>query len=113
MLIEKLMPIETILKELGLRIEKRRLDMQLTQAKLAEEAGLSKRTVERIESGETSQLSSFIRVLGALDLITGLEYLVPKVELSPIELIELKGKRRKRATTPINKSTENQWNWED
>ena len=69
MKIEKQLNDAAILKEIGERIAQRRLDLQLSQADLAEEAGLSKRTVERMEAGESTQLSSMIRVLRALNLI--------------------------------------------
>ena len=54
-----------ILKELGDRLARRRLRENLTQAKLAHEAGISKRTLIRLESGESSQLANLIRVLRA------------------------------------------------
>jgi DNA-binding XRE family transcriptional regulator len=42
---------EGILRELGARLAGVRLGHNLTQAALAEQAGVSKRTVERLESG--------------------------------------------------------------
>jgi len=75
--ISKFLSDDAILEALGNRIARRRLSRQITQAALAEEAGLSKRTVERIEAGGTSQLLSLIRVLRVLDLLSGLDLLVP------------------------------------
>ena len=69
-----------ILSEIGERVSRCRLDLNLTQAKLAAAAGVSKRTVERMESGESVQLTSFVEILRALDLVENLETLVPKVE---------------------------------
>ena len=37
-----------VLQEIGQRAERRRIDAGLTQAQLAEEAGISKRTLERL-----------------------------------------------------------------
>ncbi len=51
MLISKSQSDEAVLREIGARMARRRLDFQLTQADLAEQAGVSKRTVERIEAG--------------------------------------------------------------
>lgn len=45
-------PDEAILKELGGRLAGVRLGRNLTQAALAEQAGVSKRTVERMEAGD-------------------------------------------------------------
>ena len=63
MKIEGLLTDEAIMTELGRRLSQRRLELQLTQEMLAEQAGVSKRTVERIEAGATTQTSTLIRVL--------------------------------------------------
>ena len=63
---ENLNTDEYLLAELGERLARQRLDMGVTQADLAFEAGISKRTLERIEAGETVQFTSIIRVLRAL-----------------------------------------------
>jgi transcriptional regulator with XRE-family HTH domain len=42
-----------LLQELGQRIARLRLERNLTQPQLAEQAGISKRTLERLESGGT------------------------------------------------------------
>ena len=41
----KTMTDDAVLEEFGRRLARRRLNLQLTQAKLAEQAGVSKRTV--------------------------------------------------------------------
>ncbi|NTW69857.1 MAG: helix-turn-helix domain-containing protein, partial [Chlorobiaceae bacterium] len=63
MKIEGLLSDEAILGELGKRLAQRRLELQLTQEMLAEQAGVSKRTVERVEAGATAQMSTMIRIL--------------------------------------------------
>jgi len=63
MKIEGLLTDEVILEELGGRLARRRLELQLTQEMLAEQAGVSKRTVERAEAGATVQVSTLIRIL--------------------------------------------------
>jgi transcriptional regulator with XRE-family HTH domain len=65
---------------------------------LAEQAGVSKRTVERIEAGATAQMSTLIRLLRALELLDRLETLVPESGPRPMDLVKLKGKARKRAS---------------
>ena len=47
--ISKLLTDEAVLAETGNRIARYRIDSQVTQADLAEQAGVSKRTVERVE----------------------------------------------------------------
>mgnify|MGYP000461714881 CR=1 FL=1 len=48
-------------------------DSPLTQADLAHEAGVSKRTVERIEAGASAQMASLIRIFRVLDLMPALD----------------------------------------
>ena len=89
-----------ILQELGSRLERRRIDASLTQAALAEEAGISKRTLERIESGASTDFAMLLRVLRALNLLDGLESLIPDTPQSPMTLLRQKGRERKRAGHP-------------
>ena len=102
-----------VLAELGERISRTRLDANLTQAELASEAGISKRTVERMEQGESVQLISFVRVLRALDLAGKIDFLVPEPGLSPMAQLEARGKQRRRASsrTKTKGDTGEPWTW--
>jgi transcriptional regulator with XRE-family HTH domain len=113
MKIERLLSDEVVLGELGVRIARRRLDSQLTQANLAEQAGISKRTVERIEAGSTSQMSTMIRILRVLDLLDGLDGLIPEVGLRPMDILKLKGAERKRASSTKKNQASGEWRWGD
>ena len=88
-----------LLEELGTRLARQRIDAGLTQATLATEAGVSKRTVERIEGGGTSELVTLIRLLRVLKLNSGFETLLPDTPASPIALLKNAGKPRRRAST--------------
>jgi DNA-binding XRE family transcriptional regulator len=87
---------EVILAALGVRAERQRIEAGLTQAELAREAGLSKRTVERIEGGKGCELVMLIRVLRVLRLTDGFNALLPELPPSPMALLKLKGKERRR-----------------
>jgi len=114
MKIENSLVDEQVLKEVGLRLTRCRLDRQFSQAQLAEQSGLSKRTIERLEAGESSQFLSLIRVLRVLKLLDGLELLVPDTGPSPLDLLKLKGKTRKRASSPRRKDAPGSpWRWGD
>jgi transcriptional regulator with XRE-family HTH domain len=102
-----------VLAEMGRRLARVRLERNLTQIQLAEEAGVSKSTVQRLELGGVSpQLSGFIRVCRVLDLIERLDLLVPEPVPSPVEQLKLGGKNRRRASKARKPSTK-KWQWGD
>lgn len=111
--ISKLSGNEAILAEIGKRMARRRLDFQLTQADLAEQAGVSKRTVERVEAGASAQMSSMIRIFRVLDLLPGLDNMIPESGPGPMDLLKLKGKMRQRASSsqPSHRP-DDEWSWE-
>lgn len=112
MKITGLLTDDAVLAELGARIARRRLDMQLTQAALAEQAGIAKRTLERMEAGHTSQLATLVRVLRVLDAASGLDGLIPESGPRPMDLLKLKGKVRQRASgRRAAKAAGKPWRW--
>ncbi len=107
-----------ILKTLGERLERRRIDAGLTQAELAEQAGIGKRTLERVEAGQGAELGTFIRVLRALKLLEGLDRLIPELPPSPIAQLELRGKQRRRVSRPKRRgkakaAPTKPWTWDE
>lgn len=104
---------EAVLKELGGRLAGARIEHNLTQAALAEQAGVSKRTVERLESGEVAtQLPGFLRVCRALGLLERFETLLPEPVPGPMAQLKQAGRKRQRATrkkTAPGKSKK--WTW--
>ena len=89
---------QACLEELGARIARYRLNRDQTQQELAEESGVSLRTLVRIEQGESSQTVNILRVLRALDLLGNLEALVPAPGPSPMQQLKLQGRLRQRAS---------------
>jgi transcriptional regulator with XRE-family HTH domain len=87
---------QAVLREMGDRLGRRRIDAGLTQAELAEEAGISKRTVERIEAGDSTDSVMLLRVLRVLKLLEALDQLVPDLPQSPLVLLKSRGRARKR-----------------
>ena len=104
---------EVVLQEIGERLARTRLERNLTQASLAKTAGISKRTLERLESGAAStQLTTFIRVCRALDLLQRFDTFLPMPLASPVEQVKLHGRKRKRASgTRIEKTRNKKWTW--
>lgn len=103
---------EAILQELGYRLARRRLDLGLTQALLAEQAGVSKRTVERMEAGGSTQMATMIRIMRVLGLLEGLDQAIPETKLRPLDLLKRRGKQRQRASSKQRPApTGETWTW--
>jgi transcriptional regulator with XRE-family HTH domain len=103
---------ELILRELGDRLERIRLERNLTQAALAEEAGVSKRTLERLESGKVAtQLSGFLRVCRTLGMLERFDALIPEPLPSPISQLKLQGRQRRRASGKRRAASGPQGTW--
>jgi transcriptional regulator with XRE-family HTH domain len=115
MKIEPGMADDVTLRELGERLARARLERNLTQGALANQAGVSKRTVERLESGEVAtKLSGFLRVCRVLGLMERFNALIPEPVPSPIAQLKLQGRKRKRASGKrAAASSPKKWTWDD
>ncbi|MFG5381894.1 helix-turn-helix domain-containing protein [Yoonia sp. R2-816] len=97
---------------LGQRIERLRLSRNITQADLAEQAGIGIRTLRRLEAGNGGTLDTFFRILSALKLDGNVELLIPDPAIRPIERVRMKGSERKRASSSQVRSKNKQpWRW--
>lgn len=116
MKIESSLSDSAVLDELGERLARTRLERNLSQERLATEAGVSKATVERLEAGEPVKSTSLIRVLRALGRLEALDQLLPEPLPSPIERVRLQGRRRQRARSPRGgpgAEEKGPWRWGD
>ncbi len=101
------------LTELGRRLAQRRLDLGWTQAEVARSAGVGKRTLERLEAGGDAAVSTLVNVLRVLGLADGLERLVPEAGPRPLDLLELHGGSRRRASRKRGAGPSDGWRWGD
>ncbi len=62
-----------ILKEIGKRLKRIRIQHNLTQTELGEEVGLSVSTISLIEQGKSTTVESLIRILSRLNRIKEFE----------------------------------------
>lgn len=95
---------------LGRRLEEIRLSRNINQTDLAAEAGVSRRTITRLENGEGVSLDTLIRVMRALGLAGRLAALLPDPGVRPIERVRLKGKERKHARRKSTRAPLD-WTW--
>jgi transcriptional regulator with XRE-family HTH domain len=108
-------PDDAVLQEVGRRLRAARLSRNVSQTRLAEEAGIGRVTLQRLEEGTVNvSLSSLIRVLRALDLSEGLDQLIPPPAPSPQEEVRRRGRPRQRAgSSRLQKPRGEGWRWGD
>jgi len=100
---------EQVSQELTKRVRQRRLNLNMTQEELANNAGVHVQTIKNFESGSNAKLITLIQILRVLKDLDALDKFLPDPGISPIELLKLKGKERERASggeTDKNKKSE-------
>ncbi len=102
---------DAIEKMLGQHLLEIRLARNINQSDLAEEAGISRRTMTRLENGEGVSLDTLIRVMRALGLADRFNVLLPDPAIRPIDRVR-QGKERQRARR-TSKSAARPWRWDD
>jgi putative transcriptional regulator len=105
---------DATLAELGSRLARWRLDRNMSQQQLADEAGVARITVARVEGGQSVTLTALVRILRALELLENMEALVPQPLPSPIEQLERASARRQRAAGSHGANGEDEpgpWRW--
>jgi putative transcriptional regulator len=95
------------------RLESIRLSRNITQAQLAEKAGVSPRTIGRFEKGQGVSVDTFIRIMMALGIQQNLEALLPDPTVRPIERVGIGGGERKRARPAQYSDEHPTWTWGD
>ena len=101
-----------VLRELGARIKRNRIDMQLSQQDFAAKAGISTRTLSAAENGEDIRLSSLLRILRTLGCLENIDLLIPELAFDP-ESYRTLGKERKRVSRTSEGKDTSEWKWGD
>lgn len=105
--------LERHFSSLGKGLAAYRLNQNLTQRQLADDASVSIKALRRLESGQNTSLDTLVRVLEALGLGDRLELLAPAANIRPVDRVRLPtGSERKRARPASHKSTST-WTWGD
>ncbi len=105
---------DALLAELGRRLTQFRIGLNLTQAELAQKAGVGKRTLERLESGETTQTRTLLRVLRELDLLSQLDILLPEPRPRPRDIVKENGALPQRVgRKKQDDDHRSEWKWGD
>jgi transcriptional regulator with XRE-family HTH domain len=104
-----------ILREIGLRLRRERLNRDLTQARLAEITGLGVSTIAKAERGGVTTLASLVALLRGLDLLSRFDQMLPEPAVSPVQLARQKGRERQRASRKSGRKARNpsRWKWKE
>ena len=102
---------DVILQNLGEQLKRMRLNKNLTQTQLCEVSGLSRSAISDMENKGSGSMSTFVRVLRALEKLEILNHFITEVPISPIQIAQLKGKIRKRASGAGVKSNKEVSEW--
>lgn len=98
------------IRELGQKIKTYRIMKELSQQDLEDKTGVSKRSISRLEQGESVQVDNLFKILLALDLGDNIELLVPDQTKRPSFYLEKTDNKPKR----VRKKTEkNEFKWGD
>ena len=100
---------QVIIKELGSRIKQYRISLSITQNELAVKCGVSASTVVRIENGEDSMFSNYIKILNGLRLIQNVDVLIPEAQPDFKALFENKSPRQRVKANRVSKKST--WVW--
>ena len=113
MKIEKQTTPQAAVEELTSRLARYRMKSGIIQSRLAEQAGVSKRTIERIENGCDTQLTTLVRLLQVLGLSDRLDQLIPELTISPMDMLQGKTKAPRRAKRKKVPRADKPWKWGD
>ncbi|MBO6764737.1 helix-turn-helix domain-containing protein [Maricaulis sp.] len=105
-------PISSLLGQLGLRMEAYRISRQLKQEELADRAGISARTLRRLEADGNGTLDTFARLLRALDLDHRLLDIIPDATVSPLDTRSTAQAPRQRVRHRAEEP-DTPWTWGD
>jgi transcriptional regulator with XRE-family HTH domain len=95
------------------QLERIRLMKNITQAQLAEEAGVSLPTISRLAKGKGVSLDTFIRVMMALEIQQNLAALLPDPSVRPADRARNQGRERQRARPKKEPAEPTTWTWGD
>ena len=100
-----------VLRELGGRLRRARLERNRTQRWVAEQAGLNRMTVAKVERGVPAGLLTLVQILRALGMLDELDGFLPDPGVSPLELARRKGRERRRASRERGTEDEGDAGW--
>lgn len=87
-----------VMAKLGEFVAKLRLEANLSQSDLGQQAGVARSTISKMENGQDVQLTSLIAIMRSLQQLHLFDQFQFVERISPIALAEAERKKRKRAS---------------
>lgn len=87
----------SVAKEIGRRIDQLRLERDITQQQIADELGITVKTYRNAIGGK-GKFETIIGILRIMDSLELVDAFVPEVSFSPMSLLKMQGKQRRRAS---------------
>ncbi len=100
-----------ILREIGHRLKRKRLEKNISQQRLAELSGLNRTTIGEAERGNPFSVLTLIQILRAINALEELDTFLPDPGISPLQLAKMKGKERRRASPQTTASNKEDFDW--
>lgn len=111
---------DAVVVEMGHRLQRERLNQNLSQEALAALAGVSRKTITNLENGAGGTIGTLVAVLRGMNKIAALEAFLPDPGVSPMQLLKLEGKVRQRASGKrkqvggdVVSEPGEKWEWDD
>ena len=86
---------EELESTVGENIRALRLQKNLSQDSLAAQAGVSMSALRHLESGQGANLTTFIRIVRALDKQDWLRSLAPRITINPLHMVQSRVERQR------------------
>lgn len=99
------------IKELGEKIKTYRISSGMSQQDLEDKSSVSKRSISRLEQGESVQMDNLFKILISLGLGDNIELLVPDQTKRPSYYLDNEEKRPQRVRK--NNTKKNDFKWGD
>lgn len=104
-------PVAMLMQGLGQRLAAYRLSRNLRQDDVAEEAGVSRGVIVRLETGTGGTLESLLRVLKALGITDRIDMLFPDARVSPLDPRREAGQRQRARPQTDEMPEATPWTW--
>lgn len=98
------------IKELGQKIKTYRIMNEMSQQDLEDKSGVSKRSISRLEQGESVQVDNLFKIIIALGLGDNIDLLVPDQTRRPSYYL---GKKESKPMRVRKKKEKNDFKWGD